>query len=175
MTHRLCALLLAGLLPITTAFAAGPLDRAIAAYQRNDYRAALDPLLSLARQGDSLAQVYVGLMYYNGHGVAANDAVSFDWFRRSAEQGNAEGQFQLGYMYLYGYGVSAEEPDPEGQASAWFLKAAEQGHAEAQFNLGLMYISGSGVERDHDAGLRWIEKAAAGGSPEAQRFAGSYK
>lgn len=164
----------AGLLLGTSALAADPaLDSAIAAYQRGAHQEALPTLLSAARAGDPLAQVYLGLAYYNGHGVAEDDNAAFTWFWHAAEQGDAEGEYQLGFMYTYGYGVPADEPDPEGKAVEWFARAADQGHAEAQFNLGLMLLAGSGVERDEEAGLHWIEEAARNGSPGARRFTGA--
>ncbi|HEY5720101.1 MAG TPA: tetratricopeptide repeat protein [Gammaproteobacteria bacterium] len=173
MPRLLLALLL--LVPLAHALAAEPLDGAVAAYQRGDYPQALPVLRAQAEAGDPVAQVYMGLAYYNGHGVAEDDAVSLDWFRRSAEQGYAEGQFQLGYMYVYGFGVPAAELDPEGQAARWFHEAAVQGHAEAQFNLGLLLLAGSGVERDEAEAMRWIELAAQNGSAGAQRFTGTFK
>lgn len=176
MTPRVPASLLAGLLLAAAALAAGPeLDAAIADYQRGDHQKALPTLLAEAQGGDPLAQVYLGLAYYNGHGVAEDDVAAFTWFWRAAEQGDAEGQYQLGFMYAYGYGIPAGEPDTEGKAVEWFARAAEQGHAEAQFNLGLMLLAGSGVTRDEEAGLHWINEAARNGSPGAQRFTGEIR
>jgi len=171
---------LPALLLITTtlfthaATAAEPLADAVAAYQRGAYREALPALRPLAQGGDPLAQVYMGLIYYNGHGVSEDDAASFGWFRRAAEQGDAEGQYQLGYMYIYGFGVPDDEHDPEGQAVYWFGLAAARDHAEAQFNLGLLYLAGSGTDRDEETGIAWIRQAANNGSAGAQRFTGTY-
>jgi TPR repeat protein len=173
MRQRLQGLLLAGTLGLMASLAAAaPLDDAIAAYQRGDHAQAIPGLTTAAEGGDPLAQVYLGLAYYNGHGVEENDLVAFTWFWRAAEQGDAEGQYQLAHMYIYGFGIPEGEPDPEGKAVEWFARAADQGHAEAQFNLGLLLLAGSGVERDEATGLRWIETAAANGSEGAQRFTG---
>jgi TPR repeat protein len=173
MRQRLLAPLLACALALvaTCPIAAG-LDDAIAAYQRGDHAQAIPGLTAAAEAGDPLAQVYLGLAYYNGHGVEENDIVAFTWFWRAAEQDDAEGQYQLAHMYIYGFGIPEGEPDPEGKAIEWFARAAEQGHAEAQFNLGLLLLAGSGVERDEETGLRWIETAAANGSEGARRFTG---
>ena len=173
MRERLHGMLLAGLLGLASGAAgATELDDAIAAYQRGDHAQAVPTLTSAAEQGDPLAQVYLGLAYYNGHGVEENDIVAFTWFWRAAEQGDAEGQYQLAYMYTYGFGIPEGEPDPEGKAVEWYERAAQQGHAEAQFNLGLLLLAGSGVQRDEATGLRWIETAAANGSEGARRFTG---
>ena len=173
MRHRLHGLLLAGALAlIASPISAADLDDAIAAYQRGEHATAIPALTAAAETGDPLAQVYLGLAYYNGHGVEENDIVAFTWFWRAAEQGDAEGQYQLAYMYTYGFGIPEGEPDPGGKAVEWFTRAAEQGHAEAQFNLGLLLLAGSGIERDEETGLRWIETAAANGSEGARRFTG---
>jgi TPR repeat protein len=173
MRLRLHGLLLAGMLALAAfPLCAAALDDAIAAYQRGEHAAAIPALTAAADGGDPLAQVYLGLAYYNGHGVEENDIVAFTWFWRAAEQGDAEGQYQLAYMYTYGFGIPEGEPDPGGKAVEWFTRAAEQGHAEAQFNLGLLLLAGSGVERDEETGLRWIETAAANGSEGARRFTG---
>ncbi len=173
MREPLHRLLLAGTLALVASLAgAAGLDDAIAAYQRGDHAKALPGLTTAAEAGDPLAQLYLGLAYYNGHGVEENDLVAFTWFWRAAEQGDAEGQYQLAYMYTYGFGIPEGEPDPEGKAVEWFTRAAEQGHAEAQFNLGLLLLAGSGIERDEQTGLRWIETAAANGSEGARRFTG---
>lgn len=173
MRGRLQGLLLAGLLLTAPVAGASELETAIADYNRGAYDLALPPLLAAAQAGDPLAQVYLGLAYYNGHGVAEDDNAAFTWFWHAAEQGDAEGEYQLGFMYTYGYGVPADEPDPEGKAIEWFARAADQGHAEAQFNLGLLLLAGSGVVHDEAAGLHWIEQAARNGSPGARRFTGA--
>jgi TPR repeat protein len=175
MRNRLAGLLLALPLVFATAVGAATMDDAIAAYQRGEYAAAVPGLTAAAERGEPLAQVYLGLAYYNGNGVAEDDVVAFTWFWRAAEQGYAEGEYQLGFMYAYGYGIPAGEPDPEGKALEWFARAADQGHAEAQFNLGLMLLAGSGVAPDEEAGLRWIEAAARNGSEGARRFTGDLK
>ncbi len=173
MRARVPGLLLVALLALTPIqLIAESLDGAVAAYQRGDYARALPGLTTAAERGDPLAQVYLGLAHYNGHGVEENDLAAFTWFWRAADQGDAEGQYQLAFMYTYGFGIPEGEQDPEGKAVEWFARAAEQGHAEAQFNLGLLLLTGTGVERDEASGLRWIETAAANGSEGARRFTG---
>ncbi|MDX1593325.1 MAG: tetratricopeptide repeat protein [Gammaproteobacteria bacterium] len=172
MRERITGPLLAGLLLFAGAAGASPLEEAIAAYELGEFDRAIPALTAAAEGGDPLAQVYLGLAYYNGYGVPEDDRIAFTWFWRAAEQGFAEGQFQLGFMYTYGFGIPEGEPDPEGKAVEWFARAADQGHAEAQFNLGLMLLAGSGTPRDEEAGMHWIETAARNGSPGARRFTG---
>ncbi|RLA36795.1 MAG: hypothetical protein DRR03_03445 [Gammaproteobacteria bacterium] len=175
MRNCLAGMLLAVSLVLTGALGATPTAEAIDAYQLGEYKAALPGLTAAAEREEPLAQVYLGLAYYNGHGVEENDVIAFTWFWRAAMQEYAEGQFQLGFMYTYGYGIPEGEPDPEGKAIEWFARAADQGHAEAQFNLGLMLLAGSGVERDEETGLALIEMAARNGSEGAKRFTGDLR
>ena len=53
-------------------------------------------------------------------------------------------------------------------AVEYFTKAAELGDSEAHYRLSLMYHDGIGVERDEEKEIYHLEKAAAGGHPEAR-------
>jgi hypothetical protein len=114
-------------------------------------------------------------MYHYGLGVKEDDMVAYGWIRKAAEQASAEAQFHLGNMYVYGFGIPKGETDPDLQGVQWYFKAALQGHAEAQYNLGLMFLAGKGVEQSQEEGVKWITRAAEGGSPGAQAFLGGYK
>lgn len=144
-------------------------------FKKGDYAKALQVFNRLAKDGNADAQLKLGLMYHYGLGVKEDDKVAYDWVRRSAEQANAEAQFQLGNMYVYGFGIPKTEQDPDLQGVQWYFKAALQGHAEAQYNLGLMFLAGKGVQQSQEEGVKWITRAAEGGSPGAQSFLGGYK
>ena len=79
----------------TTVTNAG-VEEGIAALQRGDYATAIRELRPLAEQGHADAQVYVGLMYGLGQGVAKDHAEAVKWFRKAADQGNATAQYGLG-------------------------------------------------------------------------------
>ena len=81
-----------------------------------------------AEQGDVEAQHNLGLMYYNGEGVAEDNAEAVKWFRKAAEQGYARAQYGLGFMYANGEGV----PKDYGEAYAWFSISAAGGHKGAK-------------------------------------------
>lgn len=65
----------------------------------------------------------------------------------------------------------------DAKAAFWFRRSANCGSAEAQFALAALYLEGRGVERDEQAGLAWMNKAARSGLREAKdelaRFAQS--
>ena len=137
----------------------GPLEDSQAAYDRADYAMALRLLEPLAKQGNSIAQDMLGIMYRNGHGVPQNNAEAAKLFRLAADQGDADAQLRLGLMYEQGQGV----PQNYAEAAKWFLLAANQGEAIAQSMLGLMYEQGQGVPQNYAMAHMWFNLASAAG------------
>lgn len=135
-----------------------------AAYERGDYRSALDHWQPLAEQGDVKSQYNLGLMYARGHGLNQDDAQAVRWWREAARRGDPEAQYNLGLMYAEGRGVEQDEA----QACQWWEDAAKQGEALAQYNLALAYSEGRGVERDEGRAAYWMRQAASQGLAEAQ-------
>lgn len=58
-----------------------------------------------AEQGHIAAQTNLGVIYYEGRGVARDHPEAAKWYRKAAEQGNAEAQYNIGQMYNFGHGV----------------------------------------------------------------------
>ena len=69
-----------------------------------------------AEQGESAAQIQLGLTYLNGEGVPQDYAESVRWFRAAAEQGDQRAQVNLGYMYRDGLGI----PQDPAEAVRWY-------------------------------------------------------
>jgi hypothetical protein len=84
-----------------------------------------------ADQGNPIAQTYLGYLYYMGHGVAQNDQIAAEWYRRAGEQGFADAQLRLALMLLHGRQLliagRSQEQDPE-EGEEWLRRAAESGH-----------------------------------------------
>ncbi len=153
-----CAKLLRALVMLVAiggAAAAGPLEDAVAAYQRGDYATALRLWHPMAEQGDSDAQFHLGVMYESGQGVLRNDAEAINWYRKAAEQNDAVAQFNVGVMYAKGV------PPNHAEAALWYRVAADHGLAGAQFNLGMMYAEGQGVSQDYVQAHMWLDLAAS--------------
>jgi uncharacterized protein len=158
-------------LSLAAPVAAGPLEdasadyerrrsanaEALAAYNRGDYATALRLWRPLADQGNASAQISLGLMYANGHGVPQDYAEVVKWYRKAADRGNAAAQINLGLMYANGHGV----PQDYAEAVKWYRKAADRGNAAAQNNLGTMYDLGQGVPQDYVEAHKWYNLAAA--------------
>ena len=103
------------------------------AYGTKDYKKAYKLILSLAEQGNVIAQTTLGVMYQEGHEVSKDYKEAIKWHRRSAEQGFAPAQYNLGAIYFEGLGV----PQDHKEAVKWFRLAAKQGIARAHEALDL--------------------------------------
>ena len=173
-----------------------PIDAAIAAYESQQYAAALKLFEAAALKGNREAQHTLGFMYRDGRGAKRNDAKAMAWYRRAAEQGYAPAEYNLGLMYAQGEGAkrdpataekwfrrAADHGSVEAQvklgeiavgggnyegAFLWFSKAADQDDADAAFNVGSLYFTGKGVEKDEAKAAEYYRKAARLGMEEAK-------
>ena len=162
----------------------------LAAYDRGDFRTALQEWLPVAQRGDANAQFNIGLLYASGKGVTKDPKQAADWYRKAAEQGVGAAEYNLGVMYANGDGVppdvheavkwlqkAADAGIPMGREELanlygskgienhsksleYFNKAAQEGNPTAEFDLALMYDLGRGVPRNYEEAMKWYEKAA---------------
>ncbi len=101
--------------------------RGMAAYEREDYAAALRLLELPASRGLSEAQLRMGLMHLMGDGTPPDDVQAAQWLQQAAQNGEPEAQFALARMYVHGRGVPVDYE----RAGWWCTLAAGQGHADA--------------------------------------------
>ena len=94
-------------------------------------RGEVTELQTLAEQGNAVAQVTLGLMYFEGDGVEQDDAEAVRWYQLAVAQGDAAGQYNLGVMYAEGRGV----PQDDAEAVRWFRLAAAQRNARTGIRL----------------------------------------
>jgi TPR repeat protein len=135
-----------------------------AAYEAKDYKKALEILLPLAEQGNSQAQVTLGIMYDYGQGVEKDPAEAMKWYVKAAEQGIPVVQHDVGVKYFQGSGVKQDYLE----AAKWWEMSANAGLADSQFNLGLLYYRGLGVETDYQKAAELFRKASEQDHPHAQ-------
>jgi hypothetical protein len=121
-------------------------------------------LLEEAGNGDAEAQSTLGLMYFQGDGVAQDTQKGLGLLEKAAGQEHADAQCALGLFYLHGQDVVQDTQKGKGLMEM----AAEQGCAEAQYALGMMYLRGDCVAQDKPKGKALLEKAAEKGDAEAQ-------
>lgn len=107
------------------------LNSAQAAYDKGEFEDAFKQFLSLAEDGNALAQSSTGVMYDMGQGTQKDYDKAVQWYKKSAEQGNQFGQFNLGTMYYMGTGVSKDMVT----ACKWFALATRQGNGQARIHM----------------------------------------
>jgi TPR repeat protein len=135
---------------------AGQFDEALHDFQR------------AAAAGDGRAMNDVGVLYYEGHGVARDYPRAREWYEKGAAAGNAQAMANLGYLYMEGLGVTKDYQ----QARQWLEKGAAAGNGRAMAFLGYMYRDGLGVTKDYEQARQWLEKGAAAGSGRAMTYLG---
>lgn len=143
-----------------TSLAFADLEEASTAYQKGDYKAALQELRPLAEKGDPEAQHNLGVMYAEGQGVQKDLNEAAKWLRLAAEQGHSLAQFYLGIFYREGVGVQQDSRE----AVKWIKLSAEQGNQIAQYNLGTMYDEGKNIQQDYKEAIKWYGLAADQGA-----------
>jgi hypothetical protein len=139
-------------------------DKAIAAYERQDYAAAFAQLKPLALLEYPPAQSSLGIMYAKGEGVPQDDQEAVYWYKKAAKEGEPKGLYNLALMYSDGRGV----PKDDKKAAELYRRAAYFGFPDAQYNLGVLYALGSGVPKDDKMAAYWYRKAADRGHVHAQ-------
>ncbi len=90
------------------------------AYDRADYRTALNVWLGRAEEGDAEAQNYVGEIFEKGLGQEPDYVSAAKWYQRAADQGLARAQINLGFLYEKGLGVEKDLAT----ALNWYRKAS---------------------------------------------------
>lgn len=90
------------------------------AYDRANYRTALNTWLEQAKIGDAEAQTYVGEIYEKGLGLPADYHAANVWYQKAANQGFSRAQINLGYLYENGLGV----PKNTVTALSWYRRAS---------------------------------------------------
>ncbi len=165
-----CALPIFGCL---TSIATAGYDEGAAAYERGDYKAALEELYPLAEAGDPNSEWLVAVMYRDRLGMdrapdkATSDerkATALKFMRRAAEHDVPYAMYDLARMYMENrWGP----PDPDA-AKKWVVRAAERGTPDFALSLGMMYYGGDNflqIPQSYPDALQWVRRAAD------QRFA----
>ena len=136
-------------------------------YPEQDYEKAL--AYYEAAGDDPYAQLALGYLYYNGHGVEKDRAKAQEMFDAVIAEGCVEG-------YLGSADVAAEDVEDFDTAFEYFNKALEGEEqiyiASASYDIGYMYRYGLGVEQDYAQAMEWFEESADLGYPTAMNTIG---
>ena len=136
------------------------------AYKLEDYEAALSRWMPLAETGNASAQVFIGLMYNQGHAVDQDRNEAAKWYALASEQGYAPAKWRLAMLYYHGSGLTKDYQ----KAADLYHSAAQQGDVYSQKALGVMYSKGFGVLRDNVMAYSWFLIASKNGHKLSQKF-----
>jgi len=160
-----CALLI--LQCLTNAASAG-YEEGAAAFERGDYKIALEELSPLAEAGDPYSEWLVAVMYRDrlGMGTPPDKATSDEWkatalkfMRRAAEHDVPYAMVDLAQMYMQ---KRWGPPDPDA-ARKLVTRAAELGTPDFALSLGMMYYEGENyfqIPQNHSDALLWVRRSA---------------
>lgn len=108
-----------------------------------------------------------GMLYFTGYDDHPVDLdLAIEIFKQALEWEHPEAEMMLGECYYF----AEEKPDHLKESLSWYKKAAQKNHRDAIYSVGYMYHYGMGTRVDHTKALKFISKAAAAGSIEAQNF-----
>jgi TPR repeat protein len=101
-------------------------------------------LKQLANEGDSGAQLQLGVAYRDGlYGLKPDAKAGLDWLKQSANAGNAYAEDTLGVAYAKGQGTQANAE----LANQWWHKAMQNGDQSARVHLSEALISEGHVQQ----------------------------
>jgi len=148
-----------GLAPLLWFFQEAPMTTA----QPQEKPTEVKQLEQLARNGDTAAELKLGLYYQAGQNNFDNAKTAAHWFKKAAKHGSTEGAYHYGMALLKGKGVLVDYLE----ALRWLEKSARLGYSRAQFELGNIYRFKIGVDADNKQAYFWYSLAAAQGLTEA--------
>jgi TPR repeat protein len=132
-----------------------------AAYDRKDWRVAIENLRPAAEAGDDRAMIVLGNMYANGMGVTWDMNEALALYARAAAKGNAQAMLANGAIYVNGDGVEKSFVT----AADWFRKAAETGNQTGAFFYAMLVLRGNkspddDLKSDPYTAYKWFKIAS---------------
>nr|WP_137828327.1 tetratricopeptide repeat protein [Methylobacterium sp. L1A1] len=115
-----------------------------------------------ADRGFRAAQLMLGQMHLDGHGVPRDPVAAYSWFERAAAIGSLDARNMLGRCHELGWGVPASHTE----GLRHYRRAAAGGHAWGLYNLGCLLLYGD-VRRNHAEAFRCFSAAAERADGEA--------
>lgn len=147
-------------LSATPAFAQeNPVKAGVEAWERGDYKAAVDRWRGPATKGDSDAQFNLGQAYKLGRGVPTDLNQAELWYGKAAAQGHEQAEAS--------YGLALFANGKREAAAPWLQRAAGRGDPRAQYVLGTMYFNGDVVSKDWVRAYALVTRSSQSGLAEA--------
>jgi len=97
-----------------------------AAFNAGNYILSFSLWSTLATQGNTQAQVFVGLSYDNGWGTQRSAQLARVWYQKAAKKNNTSGQYLLGLHFIQG------NSNERAKGLMWLQRAADNGDSAAR-------------------------------------------
>lgn len=117
-----------------------PVKAGVDAYERGDYKTAVDRWRPVAIRGNPDAQFNLGQAYKMGRGVPADLKQAEEWYRKAALQGHEQAEIN--------YGLALFENGKRTEAVQWLERGVSRGDPRTQYVLGVMLFNGDGIAKD---------------------------
>lgn len=117
-----------------------PVKAGVDAYERGDYKTAVDSWRSAAIKGNPDAQFNLGQAYKTGRGVTTDLKQAEEWYRKAALQGHEQAEAN--------YGLALFENGKRAEAVQWLERGVSRGDPRTQYVLGVMLFNGDGIPKD---------------------------
>lgn len=108
--------------------------------------------LKLAKEGNPVAQLNVGVHFEKGVGVKRNYRQALFWIKKAVKKELMWAEFKLGQFYQLG---RVDGKPNYKEAKRWYESASEKGDHLATRYLANMYLKGLGVDQDKDK-FKWL-------------------
>lgn len=151
-------LLLAGLLVAAPALA--DTKNGVDAWERGDYKTAVDQWRAAAAKGDPDAMFNLGQAYKLGRGVPADSWKAQDYYRQASEKGHD--------VASDNYGLALFQNGRPREAIPYLEKASQRGDARAQYILGTMLFNGIDIKKDWVRAYGLLTRSDRSGLPQAK-------
>lgn len=129
------------------------------AWERGDYRTAVELWRVDAERGEADAQFNMGQAYKLGRGVPVDTQKAEDYYRRAAAQGHIQAEDNYG-LALFQNGKARE-------AIPYLEKSVARGEPRAQYILGTMLFNGTDIKKDWVRAYALTTRASEAGLPQA--------
>jgi uncharacterized protein len=140
--------------------AAAGVREGVEKWRAGDYKAAVTEWLPFAARGDADALFNLGQAYKLGRGVAKNETIALEYYRKAATRGHGPAQEKLG-ITLYA------QPGTKAEGIRWLEQAAKSNQARAQYVLGVAHFNGDAAPRNWPLAYAYMLRANNGGVPQS--------
>lgn len=138
-----------------------PVKVGVEAYERGDYKTAVDRWRSAAIAGNPDAQFNLGQAYKMGRGVPTDLKQAEQWYRKAALQGHEQAETN--------YGLALFENGKRSEAVEWLERGASRGDPRTQYVLGVMLFNGDGIAKNWVRAYALMVRASSTGLEAATK------